>query len=81
MSQAELIYEVSKQLPVPAQQQLLDFAEFLRMKKGQASARIGTMDMPGRVPRRIPHPDIAGKTRIMGDIISCVAESDWNLPR
>ena len=35
MGQSELIYEVSKQLPVPAQQQLLDFAEFLRMKKGK----------------------------------------------
>ena len=81
MGQAEFIYELSKQLPVPAQRELLDFAEFLRQKKGQASARTGTMGMAGRTQRRTPHPDIAGKTRIKGDIISCVAESDWNLPR
>lgn len=31
--------------------------------------------------RRTPHPDIAGKARILGDIISSAAESDWNLPK
>jgi hypothetical protein len=81
MGQAELIYEVSKQLPVLAQQELLNFAESLRMKKREVSARVSTMEMTGSVPHRIPHPDIAGKTRILGDIISCVAESDWNLPK
>ncbi|MBF0231396.1 MAG: DUF2281 domain-containing protein [Desulfamplus sp.] len=81
MGQAELIYEVSKQLPVPAQRELLDFAEYLRIKKGKVSARVGTMEMQGSAPHRIPHPDIAGKTRILGDIISCAAESDWNLPK
>ena len=81
MDQAELIYEVSKLLPLPAQQELLDFAEFLQMKKGKAATRSGTMVMPGSAHRRTPHPDIAGKTRIMGDIISSLAESDWNLPR
>lgn len=81
MGQAELIYEVSKQLPLLAQQQLLDFAEYLRMKKGEASVRVGAKGMPGSEPRRKPHPDIAGKTRISGDIISCVPESDWNLPK
>ena len=30
---------------------------------------------------RSPHPDIAGKTRILGDIISTVPETDWNLPK
>lgn len=29
---------------------------------------------------RQPHPDIAGKTKIMGDIIDTVPESEWNLP-
>lgn len=81
MGQAELIYEVSKQLPLPAQQELLNFAEYLRMKKGKLSDQVDTMKIPGNTPRRIPHPDIAGKARILGDIISCVAESDWNLPK
>ncbi len=35
----------------------------------------------GQSLRRRPHPDIAGKTRILGDIISSVPETDWNLPK
>lgn len=35
----------------------------------------------GQAPLRFPHPDIAGKTRILGDIISSVPETDWNLPK
>jgi hypothetical protein len=34
-----------------------------------------------RTVRRRPHPDIAGKVRIMGDILSSVPDSDWELPR
>lgn len=30
-------------------------------------------------PLRQPHPDIAGKPRILGDIFSSVPETDWNL--
>lgn len=30
-------------------------------------------------PLRQPHPDIASKTRILGDIFSSVPETDWNL--
>lgn len=37
-------------------------------------------DRAGQSLRRSPHPDIAGKTRILGDIISSVPETDWNLP-
>jgi hypothetical protein len=29
---------------------------------------------------RQPHPDIAGKTLILGDIFSSVPEADWDLP-
>jgi hypothetical protein len=29
---------------------------------------------------REPHPDIAGKVHILGDIFSSVPEVDWNLP-
>ncbi len=32
-------------------------------------------------PRRRPHPDIAGKTSFLGDIISGVPETDWNLSK
>ena len=34
----------------------------------------------GQALRRSPHPDIVGKTRILGDIISSVPKTDWNLP-
>ena len=31
--------------------------------------------------RRSPHPDIAGKTHILGNIVGSVPETDWNLPK
>lgn len=31
--------------------------------------------------RRTPHPDIAGKTKILGNIIDTVPETDWHLPQ
>lgn len=31
--------------------------------------------------RRQPHHDIAGKTKIMGNIIDAAPESEWNLPK
>lgn len=30
--------------------------------------------------RRQPHPEIAGKTKIMGNIIDTVPVAEWNLP-
>ena len=30
--------------------------------------------------KRCPHPDIVGRVEITGDIINCVAKSDWDLP-
>lgn len=30
---------------------------------------------------RRPHPDIAGKVQILGDILTSIPESDWTLPR
>jgi hypothetical protein len=32
-------------------------------------------------PIRKPHPDIAGKTKILGDIINTVREDQWDLPK
>ena len=31
--------------------------------------------------RRQPHPDIAGKTKIIGNIIDSVPTAEWNLPK
>lgn len=31
--------------------------------------------------RRQPHPDIAGKGKVIGNIIDTAPESDWNLPK
>lgn len=31
--------------------------------------------------RRQPHPDIAGKTKIMGNIIETASMAEWNLPK
>ena len=38
-----------------------------------------TDDAP--LARRRPHPDIAGRLKIHGDILSTVPETDWDLPR
>lgn len=32
------------------------------------------------IKRRVPHPDIAGKVNIKGDIMSAVPASEWDLP-
>jgi hypothetical protein len=32
-------------------------------------------------PSRRPHPDIAGKMQIVGDILTTIPEADWDLPR
>lgn len=31
-------------------------------------------------PRRRPHQDIAGRLRILGDVMSSAPGSEWNLP-
>jgi len=31
-------------------------------------------------PRRRPHQDIAGRLRILGDVMSSAPDKDWNLP-
>lgn len=78
MSHIEKICEASKRLSDQAQQQLLDFAEYLQMKEEK-----NEMDyrMIEKKENRKPHPEIAGKAKILGNIIDSVSESDWNLPR
>lgn len=39
------------------------------------------LDEAEHTAMRRPHPDIAGKVRVMGNIQDSVSESDWNLPR
>jgi hypothetical protein len=41
-----------------------------------------TLDEDEPMPvQRQPHPDIAGRVRIHGDILNSAAEQDWDLPR
>lgn len=42
-----------------------------------------TLEPTGSDPahHRRPHPDIAGKTRISGNILDTAATADWNLPQ
>lgn len=35
----------------------------------------------GEKVRRAPHSDIAGKTRIIGDVFDSVPAASWNLPK
>lgn len=46
----------------------------------QVEIIILTVEEPAIAHRR-PHPDIAGKIKIHGDILSSVPETDWDLPR
>lgn len=51
--------------------EVLDFVEFL------AQRRMNALEPP---PLRHPHPDIAGKLVINGDLFDSAPSSDWNLP-
>jgi hypothetical protein len=50
-------------------------------KKVEAFFRISGPSEAPFCPRRLPHPEIAGKLQIKGDIFDTVAEAEWNLPR
>ena len=39
-----------------------------------------TIDEESPVMRR-PHPDIAGKMHILGDVLESVPNADWDMPR
>lgn len=39
-----------------------------------------TSPSASRAKRRTPHPDIAGKLGVFGDIIDSVPAADWDLP-
>ena len=36
-------------------------------------------NLSNQVKKRRPHPDIAGRLKIMGNIINSIPESEWNL--
>ncbi len=59
-----------KQLPkLPANKQL----EAIFLVLGDLTTEVVTQ-------QRVPHPDIAGKIQILGNIIDTVPETEWNLP-
>jgi hypothetical protein len=48
----------------------------------QVEVIVLTLDEDQPLPvQRKPHPDIAGRVQIHGDIIGSVREQDWDLPR
>ncbi len=51
--------------------EILDFVEFI------AQRRTVAMDLP---PLRRPHPDIAGKLSINGELFDSAPSGDWDLP-
>jgi len=57
--------------------QVFDFVRFLSQQQKsdawQQSTEVATK-------RRKPHPDLAGKMQILGNIIDTIPESEWNLP-
>lgn len=42
---------------------------------------LGLDEQDGAPLARQPHPEIAGRVKILGDIVSSVPEQDWDLPR
>jgi len=40
-----------------------------------------TDDLNLKKTQRQPHPDIAGKAKVIGDIIDTVSQAEWNLPK
>ncbi len=72
MTTEQLLLEHWHSLPEEKQKAVLDFAEFLRRKTA-------TLDPPSKkVKRRFPVPKLAGKAKIIGDIVRPVVdEEDW----
>ena len=70
MQDIDRLSEVTKGLSARDQQELFDFAKYLQRKK-----------VTDKIQHREPHPEIAGKIKILGNIIDSVPEVDWNLPR
>ena len=59
---------------------LKDVPKFLPNKQIEIIFLVIDDAQGGQSLRRRPHPDIVGKTRILGDIISSVPKTDWILP-
>ncbi|MCY7369090.1 MAG: hypothetical protein LH474_13170 [Chamaesiphon sp.] len=57
--------------------QIFDFIRFLSQQQKSA-----TPQQPSEVAtnQRKPHPDLAGKMKILGNIIDTIPETEWNLP-
>lgn len=52
-----------------------------RAETGDDQDRSATRHSPRRNIWSQPHPDIAGRVQIHGDLLDSAPEQDWNLPR
>jgi hypothetical protein len=55
---------------------VLDLPE--RFENHKVEVTVLTIEEAPKKPRR-PHPSIAGRTTILGDLFDSVSESDWGL--
>ena len=72
MTSEQILLEHWHSLPVDKQEEVLHFVEFLRNKQTPPATQ------PQKVKRRFPPPELAGKIKILGDIVGpIVDEEDW----
>jgi len=72
MTTEQLLIDSWRTLSGDKQQIVLDFVEFLKTRPTQDSVE------RKRNKRRLPPPELAGKVKIVGDIVSpIVDEADW----
>ena len=60
------------------QQKLQNFFDYL----DKTAVSVKKIDIQGRevISKRRPHSDIAGRVKIMGDIINTAPQAEWDLP-
>lgn len=76
MTAEQLLLEHWHSLPEEKQKAVLDFAQFLRHQA------VSLPPSSRKVKRRFPIPELAGKVKIVGDIIGpIVDEEDWQCLR
>jgi hypothetical protein len=72
MTTEQLLLERWHSLPVEKQKEVLDFVESLR------NIEVPVPSSQPKRKRRFPPPELAGKARIVGDIVGpIVDEEDW----
>lgn len=60
------------------QQKLQNFFDYL----DGTAVSVKKIDIPNKeaVSKRHPHPDIAGRVKIIGDIINTATQAEWDFP-